>query len=67
MSGSVIALCLTAWAGCAWAYRPFDGTDAAAAAPGELEIELQMPVEKHDAENWCVVRLLNPTRRQAGI
>jgi hypothetical protein len=25
----------------AWAYRPFDGTDAAVAAPGELEIELQ--------------------------
>lgn len=25
----------------AWAFRPFDGTDAAVAAPGELEIELQ--------------------------
>jgi hypothetical protein len=25
----------------AWAYRPFDGTDAAVAAPGELEIEFQ--------------------------
>jgi hypothetical protein len=25
----------------AWAYRPFDGTDAAVAAPGEVEIELQ--------------------------
>jgi hypothetical protein len=25
----------------AWAYRPFDGTDAAVAGPGELEIELQ--------------------------
>src|SRR5450759_3742056 len=25
----------------AWAYRPFYGTDAAVAAPGELEIELQ--------------------------
>ena len=25
----------------AWAYRPFDGTDAAVAAPGELEIEHQ--------------------------
>ena len=24
-----------------WAYRPFDGTDAAVAAPGELEIEFQ--------------------------
>jgi hypothetical protein len=25
----------------AWAYRPFDGTDAAVAGPGELEIEFQ--------------------------
>lgn len=24
----------------AWAYRPFDGTDAAVAAPGEIELEL---------------------------
>ena len=41
MSGSVIALCLIASSGPARAYRPFDGTDAAVAAPGELEIELQ--------------------------
>src|SRR6266404_2604237 len=41
VSGSVIALCLTASSGPASAYRPFDGTDAAVAAPGELEIELQ--------------------------
>jgi hypothetical protein len=27
----------------AWAYRPFDGTDAAVADPGEVEIELQQP------------------------
>src|SRR5450830_1232738 len=40
-AGSVIALCLIAWSGPAWAYRPFDGTDAAVAAPGEVEIELQ--------------------------
>src|ERR1700676_232338 len=39
--GSVVALSLTAWSGSALAYRPFDGTDAAVAAPGELEIELQ--------------------------
>src|ERR1700758_3209437 len=25
----------------AWAYRPFNGTDAAVADPGEVEIELQ--------------------------
>jgi hypothetical protein len=39
-SGSVIALNL-AWSGPALAYRPFDGTDAAVAAPGEVEIEMQ--------------------------
>ena len=41
VSRSVIALYLTAWSGPASAYRPFDGTDAAVAAPGEVEIELQ--------------------------
>ena len=41
VSGSIIALCLTTWSGSASAYRPFDGTDAAVAAPGEVEIELQ--------------------------
>src|ERR1700730_1869720 len=39
--GPIIALYLTASSGAAWAYRPFDGTDAAVAAPRELEIELQ--------------------------
>jgi hypothetical protein len=32
---------LLAWSHPAWAYRPFDGTDAAVAAKGEMEIELQ--------------------------
>jgi hypothetical protein len=41
LSGSLVALSLTAWHAPAWAYRPFDGTDAAVAAPGEVEIELQ--------------------------
>src|SRR6266481_4970590 len=41
VSGSVIALGVAAWSAPASAYRPFDGTDAAVAAPGELEIELQ--------------------------
>jgi hypothetical protein len=41
LSGSLVALSLTAWHVPAWAYRPFDGTDAAVAAPGEVEIELQ--------------------------
>jgi hypothetical protein len=41
LSGSIIALGLSASTGPASAYRPFDGTDAAVAAPGEVEIELQ--------------------------
>jgi hypothetical protein len=41
VSETVIAVCLIACSGPAWAYRPFDGTDAAVAAPGEVEIELQ--------------------------
>jgi hypothetical protein len=41
LSGSVIALGLMSWSGSAFTYRPFDGTDAAVAVPGELEIELQ--------------------------
>jgi hypothetical protein len=40
-SGLVIALGLMSWSTSAFAYRPFDGTDAAVAAPGEVEIELQ--------------------------
>jgi hypothetical protein len=41
ISGSVVGFCLAALSAPAQAYRPFDGTDAAVAAPGELEIELQ--------------------------
>ncbi|WP_257169629.1 hypothetical protein [Bradyrhizobium sp. SRS-191] len=37
----MIALCLTVWPRAAAGYRPFDGTDAAVAAKGEVEIELQ--------------------------
>ena len=32
----------------AFAYRPFDGTDAAVAAPGELEVELQPAGVQHE-------------------
>ena len=38
---AAITLSLIAWSGPARAYRPFDGTDAAVAAKGEMEIELQ--------------------------
>jgi hypothetical protein len=40
----VAAAVFTCWTGAALAYRPFDGTDAAVAETGELEIELG-PVE----------------------
>jgi hypothetical protein len=36
-----VALALAVWAAPASAYRPFDGTDAAVAKKGEMEIELQ--------------------------
>ena len=55
VSGPVIALCLTAWSGSAWAYRPFDGTDAAIAAPGELEIELQPAGRLREGGNTTLV------------
>jgi hypothetical protein len=38
------AAVLAGWSGAALAYRPFDGSDAAVAATGEIEIELG-PVE----------------------
>jgi hypothetical protein len=40
-SVSIITFSLLAWSNPARAYRPFDGTDAAVAAKGEMEIELQ--------------------------
>ena len=54
-AGSVIALCLIAWSGPAWAYRPFDGTDAAVAAPGEVEIELQPAGRLREGGNTTLV------------
>lgn len=41
VSGYIAAVCFAAWCPPALAYRPFDGTDAAVAAKGEVEIELQ--------------------------
>jgi hypothetical protein len=38
---SLACLCMLGWSVSAYAYRPFDGTDAAVANPGEVEIELQ--------------------------
>src|ERR1700730_14591182 len=53
--GPIIALCLSASSGPAWAYRPFDGTDAAVAAPGELEIELQPAGRLRERGNTSLV------------
>ena len=41
IGASLLAMAVIAWSGQALAYRPFDGTDAAVAEPGEMEIELQ--------------------------
>jgi hypothetical protein len=40
-AATIIGICLFAWSDPAAAYRPFDGTDAAVADVGELEIEFQ--------------------------
>jgi hypothetical protein len=40
-AAALMFLSAAACSGPAFAYRPFDGTDAAVAAPGELEVELQ--------------------------
>src|ERR1700749_1646942 len=39
----------------AWAYRPFEGTDAAVAAPGEVEIELQPAGPRRDEAGSSLV------------
>jgi hypothetical protein len=41
VSWLTLSACIALWPGAALAYRPFDGTDAAVADVGELEIELQ--------------------------
>jgi hypothetical protein len=48
-------LCLTVWPGSARAYRPFDRTDAAVAAPGELEIELQPAGRLHESGTTTLI------------
>src|SRR5882762_1001019 len=55
VSGPVIALCLAASSIPARAYRPFDGTDAAVAAPGEVEIELQPAGRLRDATGTSLI------------
>jgi hypothetical protein len=45
---SAALLCLAAWPDAALAYRPFDGTDAAVADVGEIEIEMQPAGARRD-------------------
>ncbi|MGX9430663.1 MULTISPECIES: hypothetical protein [Bradyrhizobium] len=46
---------VAACSGRAFAYRPFDGTDAAVAAPGELEVELQPAGVRRDGATPTLV------------
>lgn len=50
-----IAASLLTWTDPAQAYRPFDGTDAAVAKKGEMEIELQPAGRLHDASGTNLV------------
>lgn len=55
VSGSCIASILVLWSGTALAYRPFDGTDAAVAAPSEVEIEFQPAGRLRDSTGTSLV------------
>jgi hypothetical protein len=62
-AASLIALGIAACPCPAFAYRPFDGTDAAVVAPGELEVELQPAGLQHEQGTqtliapWTVVNI----------
>jgi hypothetical protein len=62
-NASLILLGVGSCAGPAFAYRPFDGTDAAVAAPGEIEVELQPAGIQHEQGTqtliapWTVVNI----------
>src|SRR5689334_24768520 len=51
LAGIVIA----AWVSPASAYRPFDGTDAAVAEPGEMEVELQPAGVQRDGSQKTLI------------
>jgi hypothetical protein len=53
--GLTIAVGLITWSESASAYRPFDGTDAAVAKKGEMEIELQPAGRLHDESGNTLV------------
>ncbi len=51
----LVTVGVVAWPRPALAYRPFDGTDAAVAAPGELEVELQPAGTRHEEGTQTLV------------
>lgn len=53
--GALLAICAIAWCGPALAYRPFDGTDAAVADPGEVEVELGPIGYLHDGPERTLI------------
>ncbi len=53
--GALFCLAVATWAAPASAYRPFDGTDAAVADPGELEVELQPAGVRRDDTQTTLV------------
>jgi hypothetical protein len=55
VSGACVAVSLAAGSGPVAAYRPFDGTDAAVAALGEVEIEFQPAGRLHDETGTSVI------------
>lgn len=54
-SVALLLILSVGWPAAALAYRPFDGTDAAVAAPGELEVELQPAGVRHDGSTRTLV------------
>ena len=52
---ALTTLSLIAWPDPASAYRPFDSTDAAVAAPGEVEIEFQPAGRLHDESGTSLI------------
>ncbi len=52
---ALAGVAVAVWAAPAWAYRPFDGTDAAVADPGEMEIELQPAGVQRDGSQKTLI------------
>lgn len=55
VGAALVAFPLAAWSGSARAYRPFDGTDAAVAESGEVEVEWQSAGARRDGSQTTLV------------